>query len=238
MAEKSKPGFVVLLDFYEPLHCLTDAQKGQVFEACFAYHLGRDVALDDPLVKMAFSFIKPFFDKQNEAYARKCEQNRANVNKRYERKKEETQETDEYERIQPNTDEYERSQIKVKSEVKTEIKNISPPNPPQGGNVPARYSAEFELFWHSYPKKTGKDAAWRSWQARKREKRLPSVDDLIAAIDRFRNTEKWQEDGGRYIPNPATWLNQGRWMDEAPEPEQEQHKIVSSIWDDGWGDEK
>jgi hypothetical protein len=37
-----------------------------------------------------------------------------------------------------------------------------------------------------------------------------------------RSRERWQgkgeqkygwEDGGRYIPMPATWLNQGRWMD-------------------------
>lgn len=25
--------------------------------------------------------------------------------------------------------------------------------------------------------------------------------------------EQWRKDNGQYIPNPATWLNQGRWDD-------------------------
>ena len=26
----------------------------------------------------------------------------------------------------------------------------------------------------------------------------------------------WMKDKGKYIPNPATWLNQKRWRDELP----------------------
>jgi hypothetical protein len=29
---------------------------------------------------------------------------------------------------------------------------------------------------------------------------------------------QWLREGGRFIPNPATWLNQERWGDE-PDPE-------------------
>jgi hypothetical protein len=123
MAEKSKPGFVVLLDFYEPLQCLTDAQKGQVFDACFAYHLGRDPVLNDPLVKMAFSFIKPFFDKQCEAYARKCEQNRANAKRKYEQKRTDSTASDGMRTDANGCDGY---QVKVKS--KSEIESIKEEN--------------------------------------------------------------------------------------------------------------
>jgi hypothetical protein len=37
---------------------------------------------------------------------------------------------------------------------------------------------------------------------------------MIDAVGRQRASRQWREDGGRYIPHPATWLNQGRWEDE------------------------
>ncbi len=40
---------------------------------------------------------------------------------------------------------------------------------------------------------------------------------LIRVQDDTRVTEQWQREGGRYIPNPATWLNRGRWDDEYEE---------------------
>ena len=76
------------------------------------------------------------------------------------------------------------------------------------------YTQEFETFWQAYPKKTGKDAAYRAWQAKKREKRLPELRQLIPKLDAAKRTEQWQRDGGQYIPNPSTWINQARWLDE------------------------
>ncbi len=43
------------------------------------------------------------------------------------------------------------------------------------------------------------------------------VETLVAAIERQKCSSQWSKDGGQYIPNPATWLNQGRWTDELPE---------------------
>jgi hypothetical protein len=79
------------------------------------------------------------------------------------------------------------------------------------------FPQEFLDFWAAYPKKTGKDAAYRAWQTKKRERRLPAIDDLLEAVRKAKASSQWQEDGGKYIPNPSTWLNQGRWEDEAVE---------------------
>lgn len=103
-----------------------------------------------------------------------------------------------------------------------EVKNINTPTlsslrseraSPTGKTFPQ----EFLDFWSAYPKKTGKDAAYRAWQTKKRERRLPAIDDLLEAVRKAKASDQWQEDGGKYIPNPATWLNQGRWEDEAVE---------------------
>lgn len=68
---------------------------------------------------------------------------------------------------------------------------------------------DFDRFWAAYPKRVGKDAARKAWRVKH-----PSLPVVLAALERQR---AWlQRDGGRYIPNPATWLNQGRWDDDPP----------------------
>lgn len=71
----------------------------------------------------------------------------------------------------------------------------------------------FQEFWKAYPKKAGKGAAEKAW---KKAKNRPSIQAILAAIATQKRSEQWQKDGGQYIPNPATWLNQGRWEDELP----------------------
>lgn len=36
----------------------------------------------------------------------------------------------------------------------------------------------------------------------------------MAALAQHRMLPHWAKDGGRFVPNPATWLNQERWTDE------------------------
>lgn len=68
---------------------------------------------------------------------------------------------------------------------------------------------DFDRFWTVYPKKVGKEAARKAF-AKVKE----NVETLITAVEQQIQSEQWQRDGGQYIPNPATWLNQGRWNDE------------------------
>ncbi len=69
----------------------------------------------------------------------------------------------------------------------------------------------FDQFWQAYPRKVGKDAAKKSF-----DKRSPDADllaKMLRAIDVQSKSVDWLKDGGQFIPHPATWLNQGRWMD-------------------------
>ena len=64
----------------------------------------------------------------------------------------------------------------------------------------------FHEFWKAYPKKVGKDAAIKMWQRKK-----PKVDLIINALKWQIKHDQWQKG---IIPNPATYLNEGRWQDE------------------------
>lgn len=68
---------------------------------------------------------------------------------------------------------------------------------------------KFEEWWKHYPRKIGKEAARRAFAKVKVD-----VQTLINAVELQKGSEQWTKENGRYIPNPATWLNQGRWEDE------------------------
>lgn len=67
----------------------------------------------------------------------------------------------------------------------------------------------FDKFWSEYPKKVGKAVAEKSWY-----KVNPPLTEVLTAIDVQKTTDQWTKDKGKFIPNPATWINQKRWEDE------------------------
>lgn len=81
--------------------------------------------------------------------------------------------------------------------------------PPDGWVPPDK---TFDVFWDAYPRKVGKGDALESWR------KLNPTADTIAAIMQAVQAQKeslaWRKENGRYIPNPATWLNQKRWGDQ------------------------
>lgn len=71
--------------------------------------------------------------------------------------------------------------------------------------------SEFETFWQYYPKKVGKKEACKAWE---KAKDRPEIGTIILSLDLAKQSEQWKKDNGQFIPNPSTWLNQGRWADE------------------------
>ncbi len=89
-------------------------------------------------------------------------------------------------------------------------KNIIPPNPLKGDCMG---DSEFQEFWKIYPHKIAKAAARKKFLKLHKSK-LP---DILQAVEKQKKTEQWQREEGRFIPYPATWLNQERWNDEVKE---------------------
>ena len=73
-------------------------------------------------------------------------------------------------------------------------------------------SCLFDQFWKAYPRKESKPTAKKAFEKIKPDEEL--LQKMLTAIERFKKTDQWQEDGGRFIPHPSTWLNQRRWEDE------------------------
>ena len=77
--------------------------------------------------------------------------------------------------------------------------------------TPQGVETGFEIFWAAYPKKTSKPAATKAWAKLKPNEE--TVRTMLAAIEEAKKTTDWQKDGGKYVPYPATWLNNRRWED-------------------------
>lgn len=74
------------------------------------------------------------------------------------------------------------------------------------------YTSDFLQFYNEYPKHIGKEPAWKAWQ--KLNGTRPDLSTIITKINEMKKAEDWTKDKGKYIPHPATWLNQKRWEDE------------------------
>lgn len=108
------------------------------------------------------------------------------------------------------------------------------PKCPKCGHILSQptVSGDFDAFWKAYPRKIGKKAAQKAYQsAVKGHPGLP--DAILVAVGLQKAWDAWK---GGYIPNPMTWLNQGRWMDEMPQTEQPEPERTADIRDLTEGD--
>jgi hypothetical protein len=113
-----------------------------------------------------------------------------------------------------NWDTYQSQEDRINQQINQQLTINQPTtNHKQEGNKGKNtYSDDFNSFWNTYPKKIGKDAAWKAWV--KRNGSLPEINIILTALEAQKKADAWTKDKGQFIPNPATWINQGRWMDE------------------------
>lgn len=76
MAER--PGIMIYFDLEPALSMLSDAEAGQLFRAAMEYGHYGTVPEFDGLLAMAWSFVQPKIDRDNEAYQKKCMDNAYN----------------------------------------------------------------------------------------------------------------------------------------------------------------
>lgn len=204
-------------EFLEELDGLSDEEYGRLIRAMQVYSISGEEPELEGVERLFWKRCRNTIDRYNESYEKRNTSNAENGRKGGRPRKpsvfEETQENPNnpmgFSETQNNPsvfEETQKSQSKTKAKSKT---NSITPIAPKGAK---RSDAEFEIFWSAYPTKVGKQPARKAF-----DKVQVPVETLVAAIERQKCSSQWSKDGGQYIPNPATWLNQGRWTDELPE---------------------
>lgn len=202
---------------------LSDAELGRLFRGMLKYASSGEEPTLGGSERILWPSVKEDIDTQLKSFARRSIANTANITKRYESLRTSTNNYDSYKFVEERKAEEKAEETGEKGEKKS-----FPLEPPLKENTQreekegekegekklpraSNPAAEaFEIFWAVYPKKVGKKVALSAFL------KVPASERplLVPAIERQKQSPQWQRDGGQYIPNPATWLNQGRWLDE------------------------
>lgn len=217
---KEKKGFIVYFDWLETLERFSKEQAGEIFLAMFNYGKNGVVPeFDDFAVETAFSFIKRTLERDMEAYVKRCNANLVNGKKGGRPKNPKKPNKSETKPKKPDIDTDIETDIDTDKETETETDtdtDISTSSSSEmRGDVSLNcYSDDFLEFWSVYPKKMGKGAAYKVFNRLKLGEKEKA--DIITALNWQKKSEQWLKDNGRFIPYPATYLNQRRWEDEPP----------------------
>ena len=88
--------------------------------------------------------------------------------------------------------------------IQSESESNPNPNPPKAYDY-------FSDFWKEYPYKDKKIEAQKSFAKLKMDDEL--MEKIMLSLVRFKRSEKWLEQNGKFIPMAVTWINQKRWED-------------------------
>lgn len=190
--------FTFYRSYWEAIQSLPKKDRLAAYEAIAEYALDGTQPQISGGAATVFILVKPTLDTGR----KRAEIGKAGGSKSKENSKQTESKTEA--KAKQSVREKEREK-EIEDEKEIEIENDSSISPiaPKG----------FDLFWSVYPNKVGKDAARRAYAKVK----VPT-DVLVSAVEAQKRSQKWTADNGRYIPNPATWLNQGRWQDEITAP--------------------
>lgn len=239
---QNRSSFVLYTEYDQHLELLTDEECGRLFRAIMQYAATGESPDLVGAERMAFSFIRAQMERDNERYeeTRKKRSEAGKLGGRPQKAEKANAFTEKQTKAKKGVDVY------VDVDVDGDVKDLTP-IPPEGADAGESLTVEtaqgaadaadhsttpqepqyFPEFWKAYPNKVGKGAARKIWAKRKPDRALLEV--MLAAIAAQKNSSQWQRDGGQYIPNPATWLNQERWEDEPNGPGQSKPAALGDL---------
>ena len=189
----------------EMLMILPEEKAGRVIQAAGRYFkYGELPEKLDSTEAIVFERLKENVDESAESYSGICRRNRNNARGAKEAI------------CNPMATQWDTSgnpkEPKAEAEAEAEAEDIKTSPSISPSNVKRRPNdIAFSRFWSAYPKRVGKQAARKAFD---KSIKATDIDTILKAIELQRQSPQWAKDNGQYIPNPATWLNQGRWDDE------------------------
>ena len=179
-------GFMMYRDYIEYFSYLSKAVKADLLDAIFAYVFkGEGPSSLSPVASLAFAIVRNNVDRDLEKYGQKCEKNRKNGALGGRPRKNEGEGREE-----PRLEKKDEGEVScVMSEVTEE---------------------QFSEFFAEYPKKADEKGARAAFV-----KACPDEGEFFSIMDGLRKwkaSEAWTKEGGRYVPRAAAWLERREWL--------------------------
>ena len=203
-----KQSFVMYNEWRDLIQELSIEQRGVLLTAVFDLVNGTQLPEMDGMTKLCFMVFKAQIDRNAEKW-REIRKKRREAGAKGGAAKQANQANAKFAN-QNAANVAVNANANVNANVNVNVNDYqSPQEPPKGADV---FAERFERFWAAYPRKVGKGAAANAFKKIKPSEEL--VQKMLDAITAQNQSDQWKKDGGQYIPNPATWLNQSRWEDE------------------------
>lgn len=198
----AKKGVLMYYDLLEQLKDFNDEQFGKVVRVMIKYDKdGIEPNIEDVQIKLAFNILKPTIDRNKQEYQYKCDRNRENINKRWNR-----QDTNEYDGIRTNTN-YTDNDIDIDNDIVIN-KNIEKENILK---EKVDWESKFEKLWSIYPRKKNKQLAKKTFEHKIRGLDNQECVDKCNAIYKAQviSTNEWKTNNTdeQFIPHYSSWLN-------------------------------
>ena len=184
----------VWVSFRQVMEPLSDDEKGRLFEMMLRYaESGEEPEQFSGNERFLWQVAKQDIDRT----AARAETLKANGSKGG--------------RPRTKTNQEEPTESNKNQEEANESLNIKKSNIKKS-NVKKNNNDLFERFWETYPRHENKQAAIKAFNKLGITEEMLMM--LLSSIERQKESAQWKENGGQFIPHPATWLNGHRWEDE------------------------
>lgn len=196
-------GFMLYTAQYPAIKTMTQEQKGDLLDALYAYAIdGAQISAEaDPMVQMAFAFIRDAIDRAQGKYEAKCERNRQTALKREQKKREAQTYTNVHEHDADNATEHERegkaqtcTNVHKCSPIKTKLnktkQNKTNPSIERGGKEKEKESPQAAVSFSALsptPTPTG-ESSGRSEDAEAQRRRV-EIDAECVALKTYWNEQ-------------------------------------------------
>lgn len=211
---------------------LPDEQRNHIITALLSNSVGGERPELDAMETAVYTLINAQVERADELSKKRAQ----SVSTRWDgSKKAENEDTDSYKAVQNDTNAYTNTSTITSTNTNTNTDTSTNTNTGGMGEQPtepagnvqgqtepqqekqrekmtSQQQERFNAFWQEYPKKQGKGAAETAWKKLKPSAEL--TEKMLESLEQAKNCAQWQREGGQYIPNPSTWLNQKRWEDD------------------------
>ena len=118
--------------------------------------------------------------------------------------------------------------IDIEREKEKESKSKNNNNSVQNASASKAIEESFARFWSAYPKKQGKQDAFKAF---KKASAKVNEEVMLESLEAWKASEQWKKEKGKYIPMASTWLNGERWNDELEISNMETYSGQSNHYD-------
>ena len=206
--------FTFYRSFWDAIQILPQKDQLPLLKAVISYALdGEEISGLSQHQRASFLLIKPTLDSARKKAASGKQggsKSKANASKPQANASEKEKEKEvEKEKEKENENEIENE---CYISLRTEGANTGDGIGADGAGAPPFDGRLFTEFWNKYPAGKGGDReeAWKAW--RDLSPTAADANSILAGLQDWIDSDQWAENGGRYIPGAAKFLNQKRWL--------------------------